>query len=218
MGVSDRLSRLSQFFLPCLLFLLSVVSILFTLRNDEIPVIGSNERPSLNEKELDAARQFIAKALQASSDWRQWCEDPIATSQALQFDNYHVTAKNNAWLELRRYLPQAEQDAVLRCQNRRAHEETKLLSCVHLSDYREALHSKGLFLLELAVELRAAGRKKLLSCQEALLKGQAIEIDFYYSYYWTKEAAEKPLHFNRLTGGLRVFPPLAQAAGGAAAL
>jgi hypothetical protein len=215
MAGPKQLAQLSQFWLPTLLFVLSVVSILFTLRNDEIPVIGPSERPVLDSSDLEARRLMINQALLGSGNWRNWCEAPLDALQSVRFAQFQTQLKDPRWADLRRYLPQAEQDAFLRCQNLENSSNRQWDACLYLVPQAEASASKvaqpGLYLLEMTVELRAAGKKNSLSCREALASTEeAIELTIFYSYYWTSKASERPLHFDRLTGGTRIFPPLAQ--------
>jgi len=215
MAGPNRLSQLSQFGLPTLLFVLSVVSILFTLRNDEIPVIGPSERPLLDSSDLEARRLMINQALLGSGTWRNWCEAPDEALQSVRFAHFQTQLKDPRWTELRRHLPQAEQDAFLRCQNLQNSSKRQLDACLYLMPQAKASRSKvanpGLYLLEMSVELRVAGKKNGISCREALASTeQAIELTIFYSYYWTSKASKRPLQFNRLTGGTRIFPSLAQ--------
>lgn len=215
MAVPNRYSQLSQFWLPALLFGLSVVSILFTLRNDDIPVIGPKERVVLDSSDLDAHRQVINQALQGAGVWKAWCENSAEAAKAIAIPHFETLSEEARWSEYRRYLPQAEQDALLRCHNPRIQGDRPIKSCIFLlpKSSAQAAPQQGLYLLELTAELRGVGRKNPVSCAEALADGsQAIELDFFYSYYWTPHTQKKPMRFERLTGGLRIFPPLALSA------
>lgn len=217
MAVPNRISQLSQFWLPSLLFILSVVSILFTLRNDEIPVIGPNERSVMDSSDLEASRFMINQALQ-SSRWQNFCERRNETLDGLRFKNFDSSREGARWTETRRHLPQREQDALLRCQNATLGlTEGSYPSCLFLTP-KAAGKNPGLYLVEMTMELRAQGKKKIFSCAEALAHPeQAIELVAWYSYYWTAHANKKPMRFERLTGGTRVFPPIAQNAEGSTA-
>ncbi len=215
MAVPNRYSRLSQFWLPTLLFGLSVVSILFTLRNDDIPVIGPKERTVLDSSDLEAHRYTINQALQGAGSWKAWCENSTETAKTIAMAQFDTLGEDERWSQYRRYLPQAEQDALLRCHNPRAQGDRPIKSCIFFvpKSSAQASAEPGLFLLELTTELRGVGRKNLISCAEALADGsQAIELDFFYSYYWTLHAQKKSMQFERLTGGVRIFPPLALSA------
>ncbi|HYX33304.1 MAG TPA: hypothetical protein VE954_09335 [Oligoflexus sp.] len=205
-----RFASLSQFWLPSLLFVLSVVSILFTLRNDDIPVIGpTTERPLLDTSDLDSHRHEIEQALQGSSSWQIWCEkqqDAVASVRVAHFDQNPEDAR---WTDLRRHMPQREQDALLRCQNAVRTVGGPMHACLFLTA-NDKKKSPGLHLVELTLELRAQGRKKVYSCAEALKSDQPVELAAWYTYSWTSNANKKPLRFERLTGGTRIFPPLAQ--------
>ena len=207
MAVSERIS---QFWLPSLLFILSLASILFTWHNDDLPVIGPDERHILSDKELDGLRQSFNSSLLSSGDWRLWCSDPLAAKEQLRFPHFQSVSPQQVLREPRRDWPQTVQDAVLRCHNSNSAEASRLLSCLHLTPL-PGTRADGLFLLELSVELRSAGRKTLLTCQEALAGHQSIELDFFYSYYWTEPQSQGLLHFQHLTGGTRILPALAQA-------
>jgi len=209
----NRFASLSQFWLPSLLFVLSVVSILFTLRNNEIPVLGPTERAIIASSDLEAHRHVINQALQGSATWRTWCERTGEALASVRFADFNQDKDDSRWTSLRRFIPQREQDAWLRCQNAGRLTEGPMHACLflHAKEKGKAESSKpGLHLIELTLELRAQGRKKLLSCSEALAAEQAVELAVWYTYYAVKDSSKKPLRFERLTGGTRIFPPLAQ--------
>lgn len=208
-----RSASLSQFWLPFLLFVLSVVSILFTLRNDKIPVIGPTERAIIASSDLETHRQMINQALQASASWRTWCEKRAEALASLRFANFDQDVDASRWTSLRRFVPQREQDAWLRCQNAERLTKGPMHACLLLNAKdkgKDASTQTSLHLIELTLELRALGRKKFLSCSEALTAGQPVELAVWYTYYALKDSRKKPLHFEHLTGGTRIFPPLAQ--------
>jgi hypothetical protein len=204
----NRFASLSQIWLPAGLFVLSVVSILFTLRNDEdIPVIGPVERPTLDSSDLDSQRSMINQALQGSAHWRTYCEKPDEALASIRFAHLDANTTDSRWTELRRHFPQREQDALLRCQNAERRVDGTMRACLFLGskDTHASLH-----LIELTLELREQGRKKVYSCAEALKAEMPLELAAWYTYSWSTETGKKPVRFERLTGGTRIFPPLAQ--------
>jgi hypothetical protein len=203
-----RFASLSQFWLPAGLFALSVVSILFTLSTDEdIPVIGPVERPTLDSSDLEAHRTLINQALQGSAHWRTWCENPDEALASIRFADFESNATDSRWTDLRRHFPQREQDTLLRCQNAGRTVDGPMRACLLLGnkDSHASLH-----LIEVTLELREQGRKKVYSCLEALKLEQPMELAAWYTYSWSRESGKKPVRFERLTGGTRIFPPLAQ--------
>lgn len=204
----NRLATLSSIWLPAGLFVLSVVSILFTLRNDEdIPVIGPVERTMLDSSDLDAHRTVINQALQGSASWRTWCEKPEEALASIRFANFTANDSDSRWTELRRHFPQREQDTLLRCQNAERNAGGPMRACLFLGS--KETHA-SLHLVEVTLELREPGRKKVLSCTEAMRAEQPVELAAWYTYSWSHETGKKPVRFERLTGGTRIFPPLAQ--------
>lgn len=204
----NRVASLSQFWLPAGLFVLSVVSILFTLTTDEdIPVIGPVERATLDSSDLEAHRNIINQALQGSAHWRTWCEKPEEALASIRFANFDSNANDPRWTELRRHFPQREQDMLLRCQNAERVQDGPMHTCVFLGS--KTAHAE-LHLIEITLELREQGRKKVYSCMEALKAEQPVELAAWYTYSWTHETGKKSVRFERLTGGTRIFPPLAQ--------
>jgi hypothetical protein len=204
----NRFASLSQIWLPAGLFVLSVMSILFTLRNDEdIPVIGPAERPTLDSSDMDSLRSMINQALQGSAHWRTYCEKPDEALASIRFARLHANTTDARWTELRRHFPQREQDALLRCQNAERRADGTMRACLYLTskDTHASLH-----LIELTLELRVQARKKVYSCAEALKAEMPVELAAWYTYSWGMETGKKPVHFERLTGGTRIFPPLAQ--------
>lgn len=204
----NRFASLSQIWLPAGLFVLSLVSILFTLRNDEdIPVIGPVERPTLDSSDLETQRSMINQALQGSAHWRTYCEKPDEALASIHFARLDANTTDSRWTELRRHFPQREQDTLLRCQNAERRADGTMRACLYLAskDTHASLH-----LIELTLELREQGRKKVFSCAEALQAEMPVELAAWYTYSWTTESGKKPVHFERLTGGTRIFPPLAQ--------
>ncbi len=201
-----RLASLSQFWLPAGLFVLSVVSILFTLRNDEdIPVIGPVERTTLDTSDLETHRSMINQALQGSAHWRTFCEKPEEALASIRFHHLNRNASDSRWTEQRRHFPQREQDTLLRCQNAERSVGGPMRACLFLSSQDQSLH-----LMEFTFELREQGRKKVYSCADALRVVQPVELAVWYTYSWSQETGKKTFRFERLTGGTRIFPPLAQ--------
>jgi hypothetical protein len=208
----NRFANLSQFWLPATLFVLSVGSIYFTLRHDEdIPVIGPVERITRSSSDLEARRQVINQALQGSAPWQVWCENPAEALASLKLENFQQDAGIKRWTDLRRHMPQREQDALLRCQNTERTMDGRMRACLFLSSTEEDDKDKpGLHFVEITLELREQGRKKVFSCAEALQTPAPVELAAWYTYAWTEQTNRKPLRFERLTGGTRIFPPLAQ--------
>ncbi|WP_141734676.1 hypothetical protein [Oligoflexus tunisiensis] len=208
----NRFSNLSQFWLPATLFVLSVGSIYFTLRHDEdIPVIGPVERTTRSSSDLEARRRMINQALQGSAAWQVWCEKPAEALASVQLDGFHQDPTDKRWTELRRHMPQREQDALLRCQNTERTVEGRMRACLFLgSKEQDPKDTASLHFIEITLELREQGRKKIFSCAEALRTTQPVELAAWYTYAWTTQMSRKPLRFERLTGGTRIFPPLAQ--------
>jgi len=204
----NRFASLSQIWLPAGLFVLSVVSILFTLRNDEdIPVIGPAERPTMDSSDLDRQRSMINQALQGSAHWRTFCEKPKDALASIRLAHLDMNSTDSRWTELRRHFPQREQDTLLRCHNAERRADDSMRACLYLGskDTHASLH-----LIELTLELREQGRKKVISCAEALKAELPVELAAWYTYAWSMETGKKPVHFERLTGGTRMFPPIAQ--------
>ncbi len=201
-----RLASLSQFWLPAGLFVLSVVSILFTLRNDEdIPVIGPVERTTLDASDLETHRSMINQALQGSAHWRTFCEKPEEALASIRFPHLTPNPNDSRWTEQRRHFPQREQDTLLRCQSAERSVGGPMRACLFLSSQDQSLH-----LMEFTFELREQGRKKVYSCADALKVVQPVELAVWYTYSWSQETGKKTFRFERLTGGTRIFPPLAQ--------
>ena len=193
-----RFMSLSQVWLPTLLFVLSVVSILFTLRKGEIAVIGPSERVVIDSSELESHRHEINEALQGSSSWQSWCEKPHEALASLRLERFHKDVDGRRWSQMRRLVPQRELDAWLRCQNTERRAEGPMHACLFLSDKvqgKSEAKQNGLHLLELTLELRAKGRKQSLSCSEALAAEQAVELVAWYTYYLGRRNRQETFAF-----------------------
>jgi hypothetical protein len=202
----NRFASLSQVWLPAGLFVLSVVSILFTLRHDEdIPVIGPVERSTLDASDLEAHRTVINQALQGAAHWRAFCEQPEEALRSIRLAHLDENGSDPRWTEWRRHFPPTEQDTLFRCQSMGRRGPGPMQACLYFTS-----HDANLHLIELTLELREQGRKKVLSCAEAMTAEHPVELAAWYTYSWSLGTAKKPVRFERLTGGTRIFPPLAQ--------
>jgi hypothetical protein len=208
MAAPQRSARFSQLWLPTTLFTMSVFSIFFSFRNDDLAVVGPRERTLAGNAEIDRLRSSIQTGLTSAGDWRSFCSAGEKALASLHFPEKTVESVPSKQFIKTKKIAQIEQDALIRCHDRRRVDDFPMSTCLSLSEAEVEANAEG-SLLELNFELRSLGSKKALNCAEAeSVHGSGVEMVAYYTYYWTRPGKFRSApHPERLTGGIRIFPP-----------
>lgn len=194
----------SQYWLTGILGVMSIGSIVYTLRDADIGGAFVQEREVESQNSIDSLTQDMGRLMRSISNWQNFCEDPYAYIQSASVHgNFSITLKDSMNREELLALSQIERDALTRCSYNKNHPQSaQFRLCLSV---KEANVKKGPtwfdqnHLFELNIQFREAGSKLLSSCKD--LPGKHVEVQSYFSAY---TADGEIMDIKRISGGVRI--------------
>ena len=195
----------SQYWLTGILGILSLGSIIYTVRGNDDTNLYVQERAVESQKSIDSLTTDMNRLMKSISNWQSFCENPYAYIQSASVHgNFEIALKDHIDRDEMSALSQIERDAIARCSYTKDHpQNAQFRLCLSVKEANaDAKHAQWFdhnHLFELNIQFREAGMKLLSSCSG--LANQHIEVHSYFSAY---TQGSETLGIKRISGGLRL--------------